>query len=120
MKHLLILTLCISLVSGKTFASQAVPLENGTATIILEDHVKHPLYWWPQTLLSYELDTDQTLSPSELAVTSEGRQVPFQLFTETATDNGRKTCLHLLSGLPSGGKLTFRLQKGNSSRRHHI
>lgn len=108
----------ISLVAGLFFAgfshSMAVPtpvrFQNGRAVVELTDHLRHPFYWWPQTLLNYPILFDGPVSASNLTLTesSSGKTVPFQLSSLEKTPDGRfRSTISLLSDLPSGGGRTF-------------
>lgn len=110
-----IVLLCLLAFKPALNAGNRVVLENGKAVITLEDHVKHPLYWWPETLLSYEIVSDEPLDAArfELVDQETGKQVPFQL-TQTSQSDKPAMTLHLMTGLPSKGKRSFILQRGNA------
>ena len=101
-----------------TKAAGTVFLKEGiteSPTIVLKDHLVHPAFSWPLSLLQYELDfgTEGALQqPRMLIEKSSGRQVPFQL-SETAgsrfDQTGKKAILSFLSDLPSGSTKTFEL-----------
>ncbi len=87
-----------------------VALKNGGASIVVEDHLSHPLYWWPSTLLEYDFPAENDVNPGTLVLEdkSTGREVPFQIYN----DNGKRR-LYLKSDLPSGGRREFMLRKGS-------
>jgi hypothetical protein len=89
-----------------------------TLHFVLKDHLHHPLYWWPRTLLSYPVEFKNVdLSSQELALHDEqGTSVPYQF------SNVRWNGSHLLSAiisffsdLPSGGQHDFTLMRGTST-----
>jgi hypothetical protein len=85
--------------------------KDGAAAITLEDPIGHPFYWWPETLLSYEVTSDVALSETNLCLVDRksGKQMPFQL---VRTPEAKTAVLYLMSGLPSKGACAFTLQKG--------
>lgn len=100
------------------YAGQPVLFENGKATIVLEDHIQHPLYWWPETLLSYEIVSSEPITTEQLELIDQktGKQIPFQL-TKSAIQGKAANTLHILTDLPSKGKQVFVLRKGEP---HHF
>jgi len=94
---------------------QQVVFSSGKAEIILEDHLNHPFYWWPNTLLNYPVLFNEAISVDELVLIDgkTGIQQPFQI-TGLGKSSGGKTeaVIHFMSDLPSGAKRVFILQKG--------
>lgn len=90
--------------------NQEVILKKDGSSIVIEDHLSHPLYWWPSTLLGYDFFTDDDVNPGALVLEdrSTGRAVPFQIYN----DNGKRR-LYLKSDLPSGGRREFMLRQGS-------
>jgi hypothetical protein len=89
---------------------------DGTLLFELKDHLKHPLFWWPDTLLMYPVDfRGCRVKPDELSLWSVGedRQVPYQLSDVRTDESG---CLlsadvSFISDLPSGGLRQFLLAR---------
>lgn len=100
-----------------TMASAAVPqvrFENGRAVFVLKDELHHPFYWWPKTLLNYEISFDSQPDTKYFTLKDKetGQAVPFQFSDFRKTKDGRQTAtLSLISDLPSGGSRTFVLAK---------
>jgi len=93
-----------------------VVIENGKANITLKDYIKHPLYWWPKTLLSYEIESSEPIGHAQYILLNQqtGTQMPCQI-TLNPTDN-RKAVLYFISDLPSRGEYNFILQKGQPAQ----
>ncbi|MGI5895254.1 MAG: hypothetical protein ACOX6P_11845, partial [Candidatus Merdivicinus sp.] len=89
----------------------------GQHKFVLADHIRHPLFWWPQTLLGYRMDFSavKIWSEKELALVEDetGEEQAFQLSDVVRAEDGTvKTAkIHFLSDLPSGGKRSFTLEK---------
>ena len=102
------LLLCLSTLANaqKNYTKQ----KNKPLVIELVDHLKHPLYWWPATLLSYPVQFEEQVKPEELTLTNQGREVPFQL-SEVYLENGyvKTATLNFISDLPSGISKKFEL-----------
>jgi hypothetical protein len=95
--------------------SQQVVFSSGKAEITLEDHLHHPFYWWPNTLLSYPIIFNEDVPVKELVLVDglTGKQQVFQLTEVGKTLSGKTTAvLHFISDLPSGGKKVFILKRG--------
>jgi len=97
-------------------AQDAQPLifQDGRAEIVLQDHLHHPFYWWPQTLVSYQVEfKDKMVMPDQLTLQSKGHSIPFQL-TTLDSDNGHLTRarVHFLTDLASGSEHKFILKNG--------
>jgi hypothetical protein len=91
--------------------------KNGQAVIVLEDHLRHPLYWWPETLLSYGLVLDEPVSAEQLTLIDSvsGVEQPFQLTDLKDLPQGKKAVrLHFMSGLKQGEKRVYVLRKGET------
>ena len=53
MKHFFsIVTFILIFISAHASSGNTLLFKEGKATIIVEDHLSHPLYWWPTTLLT--------------------------------------------------------------------
>ncbi|MDR0393730.1 MAG: fibronectin type III domain-containing protein [Tannerella sp.] len=108
--------------------------KDGKLRITVEDLISHPLYWWPKTLLEFEILLPADVKSDDLVLINEetGAQHPFQLRmalrghddtvveSHTGTDAASTAetadgfvaeTLYLISDLPSGGKRSFVLQK---------
>lgn len=93
----------------------AAPLvwEGAPVRFVIQDHLDHPFYWWPRTLLSYPIELRQSgVALERLSLTSveTGERVPIQFSDVTP---GR-AMLHFFSDLPSGGRREFVLSHGDS------
>ncbi len=103
---------------GNLFAQsqiQPIVFRSGKAVITLEDHLHHPFYWWPNTLLNYPIVFNEDVQAQGLVLIDEqtGKQQAFQLTGLGKTLKGRtKAVIHFMSDLPSGGKRVFILKKG--------
>ena len=117
-KHIGLLLIIFTLIEGNLFAQtpgQNVVFNAGKAEIVLEDHLHHPFYWWPNTLLNYPILFNEVVPIEELVLIDEqtGKQQPFQLTELEKTSEGKlKAVIHFMSDLPSGGKRVFTLKKG--------
>ena len=70
-KHFfLITTLCLISISISA-TNDIIFLKNNKATITIDDHIKHPLYWWPKTLLTYEINSENKIPKNELILTDQ-------------------------------------------------
>ena len=82
----------------------------GEMRFVVQDHLKHPFYWWPDTLVSYPVEFRQTIDHSRLLLTDAmtGKPVPMQLANVSRSGTGRQTAtLHFFSDLPSDGRREF-------------
>ena len=87
------------------------------ASIRFRDHLNHPQYHWPLTLLTQPITFSQPVKPGcWQLVDGAGQPVPFQT-TDHVTENGLVTSLnlHFLSDLPRGGSREFRLIPAESA-----
>ncbi len=89
---------------------------NGQAVFVLQDHLKHPYYWWPKTLVEYPVKWKEAVKADRLILWHEetNQVVPFQLSTPEPVADGWVAKISFLSDLPSGGKHTFVLKHGSS------
>ncbi|MDR2139716.1 MAG: hypothetical protein LBP50_09225 [Tannerella sp.] len=89
---------------------------DGKAEIVLADPLEHPLYEWPETLLSYEVFSDVPLSDTDLCLTDResGRQIPFQW---VPSYEATRATLYVFSGLKPGESRTMVLQRGKPEYR---
>jgi hypothetical protein len=122
-KYIGIILILFVLITGKLFAQTAnkpVVFESGKAVITLEDHLHHPYYWWPATLLNYTVifDTEPKAENFSIFNESNGTEAPFQFSeVEKLKDGKYKAVLSFMSDLPSGGKRTYVLQRSTSAKR---
>ena len=82
----------------------------GEMRFVIQDHLNHPFYWWPNTLLSYPVEFKQRTDLSRLVLTNAmtGKPVPIQFSNVTKSSAGLQTAtLHFFSDLPSGGRREF-------------
>ena len=107
-----ILLILLVLLSVKTTNAgrKCIEFKDGKATITIEDHLHHPLYWWPATLLTYDVIFETNTSGKDFVLIdgNTGKHLPFQI----SSLSGQKATLHIIADLPSGAKRTFILQKG--------
>lgn len=86
-------------------------------TFTLTDRIKHPLFWWPKTMLTYKMNFSGAQIPGEEALSLEngetGEALPFQLSQVQRCPEGFLTSatLHFLADLPSGETRSFILKK---------
>lgn len=122
LKYIGLFFILFSLTTGNLLAQtkdRPVVFSSEKAVITLEDHLHHPLYWWPNTLLNYPVVLDEDIQVEELVLIDKltGKQQPFQLTGLTKTTEGRtKAVIHFISDLPSGGKRVFVLKKGTPEK----
>jgi hypothetical protein len=90
-------------------------------TFVLDDPLDHPFLWWPQTLLSYQVQFDQRPDLDHLVLTRDGHPVPLQ-FSDIVRQGStiKSATLHFLSDLPSGGHREFVLGPGESPVFHGV
>ncbi len=124
MKHFFSITFFLSLfLSSNITGSNTILFKDGKATIVVEDHIRHPLYWWPKTLLSYEIMFDDNIQETELSLINKetNSQIPFQISgIESLKTGGKKASLNIMTDLPSGKKYIFLLQEGNVAKSNDI
>ncbi len=87
---------------------------DGHLRIELTDHIKHPHFWWPETLLGYQVVFDGAdVSPNELTLSaSDGKPMAFQLSDVRLKDGKLSSAtVSFFSDLPSGGSRVFDLKK---------
>jgi hypothetical protein len=100
-----------------------VIFHSGEAEISLQDHLHHPFYWWPNTLLSYPIVFEENILGESLVLTDRktGTEYPFQLTNMETTSEGKtKGVLSFFADLPSGGSFDYVLKKGNPGSYPHI
>ena len=88
------------------------------ASIRFRDHLNHPQYHWPLTLLTEHVTFPQPVkSGCWQLVDGNGQPVPFQT-TDHVTEDGLVTALnlHFLSDLPTGGSREFHFIPAENSR----
>lgn len=86
----------------------------GSHTFEIRDRLKHELYWWPETLLTYRLDFSAIqVAAASLRLTDLSTQQPvsYQLSDMTRDESGRllSADLSFMTDLPSGETRSFRL-----------
>ena len=82
----------------------------GEMRFVVQDHLKHPFYWWPNTLLSYPVEFSQTIDLSRLILTdaATGKRIPMQFANVSRSRAGTQSAtVHFFSDLPSGGRREF-------------
>lgn len=95
-------------------AGDVIVFRNGTAEIVLQDHLNHSFYWWPKTLISYPIEfEDEQVNLNQLSLEFLGQSIPFQ-FSELKHHAGqlKKARIHFFTDLPSGSVQRFYLKKG--------
>ena len=87
---------------------------SGVLRFGLQDHIKHPAFWWPRTLLTYPVDfSGANVPPQELSLFDGAHHpVPFQI-SAARTQHGKLTFARVsfFSDLPSGGTRQFELRR---------
>src|SRR5690349_12065578 len=112
MKHVL-LAFSVSIVllcpSFSHAENPPIRFKNGEAVIVLKDDLKHPFFWWPVTLLQYQVQFDKGVDLAALVMTEKetGKSVPFQLSQATTTGGDQPVTVSILSDMPSGTTRTF-------------
>ena len=91
----------------------------GRLQFCLQDRVKHPLFSWPRTLLSYPVRFEEAnVEPDQLVLRNleTGQEVPFQL-SDVRTRHGRllTATVNFFADLPSGAKGTFELSQAQGT-----
>ncbi len=86
-------------------------------TFILKDSLNHELFWWPQTLVTYNMDfSSDNVSEDNLLLydLQTNMQVPFQLSEVKKDASGRLlfSKLSFMTDLAKGEEKRFRLEKG--------
>lgn len=124
MKHIFSIIVFITFfLSADVIGSNTILLKDGKATITIEDYIRHPLYWWPKTLLSYEIIFDDNIQETNLILINEetNDQIPFQISgVESLKTDKKKALLNIMTDLPSGKKHTFLLQNGTTQKGNEI
>ena len=86
----------------------------GVLRFALQDHIQHPAFWWPRTLLTYPVDFSGADVPEGGLALLDGAHhpVPFQL-SAVRTQHGklRFARVSFFSDLPSGGTRLFELRR---------
>jgi hypothetical protein len=111
-----LLTLIFFIVCNSSIAQVKPTLfKNGQAVFVLKDEVKNPFYWWPTTLLRYQVQFDKPVNPDNFTLNDNtGKQIPFQL---TKTKPGSELfTLSVLSGLNPGESKSFVLKAGGTAQ----
>ena len=84
----------------------------------LNDALEHPFYWWPRTLLHYQVEFDQGVDPDRqvLVRVDSGEVIPFQLSGLVRDSAGsHRATLSFFSDLPSGSRREFVLSAADSA-----
>ena len=98
--------------------SYQLKFENKLLVIELVDHLKHPLFEWPSSLLSYPVQFDGVVKQEDLMLSCNGNEIPFQLSDVTYNEGIIKAAkLNFISDLPSGASRKFELslRKGKNN-----
>lgn len=90
-------------------------------TFEIKDSLKHELYWWPRTLLTYRLDfCEDRVASDNLALydAATNEQVPFQLSNVENDRDGHLASadLSFIAGLASGEQRGFLLTKARPQK----
>ena len=89
---------------------------DGQARFVLHDHLDHPFYWWPRTLLSYPVRFKAGLDINKQVLTrvDTGERIPIQFSEVTSEPSGLTTAtLNFFSDLPSGTRREFTLAEAS-------
>ena len=84
--------------------------ETGQIRFLLQDHLEHPFYSWPRTLLQYPIELDQSvdLKRQVLVRADTGERIPLQFSDIVRGASGFQTAtLNFFSDLPSGARREF-------------
>ena len=70
---------------------QKVVFSSGKAEIIMEDHLYHPFYWWPNALFSYPIIFNEEVPVTGLILIygQTDKQLPFQITGLEKTPDGK-------------------------------
>jgi hypothetical protein len=125
MRNLFTLFVCVHLsIPTKVQASlSSLIFQSDKAEIVLKDYLHHPLFWWPNTLLSYSIVFDEDIAINHLILVDKetSKQIPFQLAGVHKNAEGKnEATLYIISDLPSGGERTFVLKKGTPEKFSNI
>ena len=93
-------------------ANPVVDINRHGAGVVLEDKLSHLLYWWPATLLEYDIPADTDIDSANLRLVdkADGTIVPFQVYSH---DGARH--LYIKTDLPSGARREFGFMPAASS-----
>jgi hypothetical protein len=96
----------------------------GPLVFELKELIKHPFYFWPETLISYPVSFEaRAVRADQLSLfrTDQPKQEPFQL-TNVKTEKGllKSAVVHFLSDLPSGSTKRFELRVEETGHRKEI
>jgi hypothetical protein len=81
---------------------------NAPTDFILDTHLDHPFFFWPLSLLTYDIEANGAdLIQLHLLCVETGEDTPFQISKSPTTP----TKLRFLTDLPASQRRTFRLQK---------
>lgn len=84
-----------------------IPDAGGECLFELRDRLKHPMFFWPETLLHYRLAAPSDAKLTALLTDGDGNIVPSQIWRE-----GGQTLLAFTASLESGGRKCFHLKSG--------
>lgn len=117
-KLLLFIVFFVLTVQNSYAIQQPVMFKNGQAVFKLKDRLKHPFYWWPNTLLSYQVRFEGPVKQEDfrLKETIKGELVDFQFSDQVnLKDGGVLIKLNFISDLPSGSEKNFVLERGRQA-----
>ncbi len=91
--------------------------DSGSLTLVLKDHLDHPFYWWPRTLLNYRVRfTGSRITPDGLTLAENGNAVPMQLSDLRVRDGYLESAVvSFLADLQPGGERRFELARGTAA-----
>ena len=91
---------------------------SGKLSLVIEDLLDHPFYWWPRTLLSYPIEFHRPVELDRLVLTrvDTGERVPIQWSAVARGAAGVKSAtLNFCSDLPSGARREFALSAASAA-----
>jgi hypothetical protein len=113
MKKVLILCALAAMAAANPFVHEFPA--SGTLTLVLQDRLDHPFYWWPKTLLNYRVHFAGRVRPQELALHEDGRPLPMQLSDVRLKDGYLdEAVVSFIADLQPGGSRQFELSRGTA------
>jgi hypothetical protein len=113
--------LLVLVTNATAYAQERIFRPEGVVRFEIEDHLDHPFFFWPRTLLSYPVRFEGDVNDERLSLVRRdtGETVPIQL-SEKRMDSGRLTyaCVNFFSDLPSGGCRSFELGSKSAGADH--
>ncbi len=112
-----LLALCLSVQAAQGPSMVRQFPASGPLNFDLQDHLDHPFYWWPRTLLNYPVRFDQAkVRRTDLRLSGPGGTTPFQL-SEVKEGGGylQSAIVSFFADLPAGAGRRFVLSMGGAA-----